>query len=434
MKSASKNATAEQTLNPKTKTYEWFGPPGAVNMLVSLPLLVLGINAMCGANSCSIFDITNIGTRIADEFNGALPALPWAIAVELLWLLFHCAFYLAPIGERIQGLTLRNGKTLTYNINAIHAFYFCHAVALAGHLLGFLNLGILADNFYALALASCLISSVMSIGLYIASFRPGTLCALGGNSGNMFYDMWVGRELNPRIGNLDLKFMLELRPGLIGWSLINWAYVCRAAQDGTWTPAIILVAIFESLYILDGLLIEAGVLTMMDIVTDGFGFMLCFGDLAWVPFLYTLKTRFLYYWPQYHGIPYLVFCTVVMLIGYLVFRGANTEKDRFRKDPRDPRVAHLKTLKTSAGKSLLISGYWGISRHPNYVGDWFMTLAESLLTGTSFAFPYFQPIYFGVLLIHRQLRDEESMLHKYGKEDWDKYCKLVPYRLIPYVY
>jgi hypothetical protein len=27
----------------------------------------------------------------------------------------------------------------------------------------------------------------------------------------------------------------------------------------------------------------------MDITTDGFGFMLAFGDLAWVPFTYTLQ-------------------------------------------------------------------------------------------------------------------------------------------------
>ena len=31
----------------------------------------------------------------------------------------------------------------------------------------------------------------------------------------------------------------------------------------------------------------------MDIVHDGFGFMLAFGDLAWVPFTYTLQARYL---------------------------------------------------------------------------------------------------------------------------------------------
>lgn len=36
----------------------------------------------------------------------------------------------------------------------------------------------------------------------------------------------------------------------------------------------------------------------MDIVHDGFGFMLAFGDLAWVPFVYSLQAAFLVVHPQ----------------------------------------------------------------------------------------------------------------------------------------
>lgn len=31
----------------------------------------------------------------------------------------------------------------------------------------------------------------------------------------------------------------------------------------------------------------------MDIIYEGFGFMLSFGDLAWVPFLYSLQGRYI---------------------------------------------------------------------------------------------------------------------------------------------
>jgi protein-S-isoprenylcysteine O-methyltransferase Ste14 len=62
-----------------------------------------------------------------------------------------------------------------------------------------------------------------------------------------------------------------------------------------------------------------------------------------------------------------------------------------------------------------------------------MTLSWSMLTGGSSLLPYFQPAYFAILLIHRQLRDEHQMKIKYG-EDWKRYCEHVPYRLIPYVY
>lgn len=36
-------------------------------------------------------------------------------------------------------------------------------------------------------------------------------------SGNVVYDFFKGRELNPRIKDFDLKFFCEMRPGLIGW-------------------------------------------------------------------------------------------------------------------------------------------------------------------------------------------------------------------------
>jgi len=56
-----------------------------------------------------------------------------------------------------------------------------------------------------------------------------------------------------------------------------------------------------------------------------------------------------------------------------------------------------------------------------------------MILGLSSPLPYFYPIYFAVLLIHRELRDEEKCHKKYGK-DWDAYCEKVRWRIIPYVY
>lgn len=45
-------------------------------------------------------------------------------------------------------------------------------------------------------------------------------------------------------------------------------------------------------------ILQEAVLTTMDIVHDGFGFMLAFGDLAWVPFTYGMQAAFLVVHPQ----------------------------------------------------------------------------------------------------------------------------------------
>lgn len=65
-------------------------------------------------------------------------------------------------------------------------------------------------------------------------------------------------------------------------------------QDtGAVTAPLVLVCIFHGIYVLDALWFEKAILTTMDITTDGFGFMLVFGDLAWVPFTYSLQARYL---------------------------------------------------------------------------------------------------------------------------------------------
>lgn len=46
---------------------------------------------------------------------------------------------------------------------------------------------------------------------------------------------------------------------------------------------------------------------------------------------------------------------------------------------------------------------------------------------------YFYIVYFAVLLIHRERRDEQDCKKKYGS-DWNRYTKIVPSRIVPYIY
>lgn len=48
-----------------------------------------------------------------------------------------------------------------------------------------------------------------------------------------------------------------------------------------------------------------------------------------------------------------------------------------------------------------------------YRGDWIMALAWSLPTGFETPVTYFYAAYFMVLLVHRQLRDDEQCEKKY---------------------
>ncbi len=64
-----------------------------------------------------------------------------------------------------------------------------------------------------------------------------------------------------------------------------------ATGSGSISLSMLLVTALQGFYVWDAVYMEKCILTTMDITTDGFGFMLCFGDMAWVPFIYTLQAR-----------------------------------------------------------------------------------------------------------------------------------------------
>lgn len=327
------------------------------------------------------------------------------------------------------------------------------------------------DNQPQLITANLLIASSLATYVYVASFsvkpknKEQRELAPGGHSGNLIYDWFIGRELNPRVnlpifGLVDIKAFCELRPGMQGWVLLNLAYCAHQYKlYGTLSDSILLITVFQALYVFDALYMEPAILTTIDMTTDGFGFMLAFGDLVWLPFTYSWQARYLAVYPVQLGLLGIIGVLVPQAVGYYIFRAANNEKNRFRTNPKDPQVAHLKYIETKTGSKLLTSGWWGTARHINYFGDWIMAWSYCLPTGLAgyvikessvlsnanklvvpaeargwgMIFTYFYVLYFAVLLIHRELRDEEKCLRKYGK-DWEEYQRQVPWKIVPYVY
>jgi hypothetical protein len=55
----------------------------------------------------------------------------------------------------------------------------------------------------------------------------------------------------------------------------------------------LMINAFQLLYVADALWFEPSILTTMDITSEGFGFMLAFGDLVWVPFTYCTQAKYI---------------------------------------------------------------------------------------------------------------------------------------------
>ena len=419
----------------------------------------------------------------ADGFTGfaSWGATGWVLVYYLLSLFL----YRALPAQKVRGTKLReSNQSLKYHFNSFSSTLVQVAACGIGTYLYGANFVVwtyIDNNYLQILSANMIFATIISTLVYIRSFsvKPGNKdlreLARGGCTGNLIYDFYIGRELNPRItlpisGEIDIKTWLEMRPGLTGWLLLDLAFVAKQYRlYGYVSDSIVFVTAIQGYYVLEGQYAEAGILSMMDIITDGLGYMLTFGDIVWVPFIYSTQCRYLSIYPVHLGTAGLTALTSVFILGVYIFRAANTQKAVFRKSPKDPSVASLAFIHTKRGTKLLTSGWWGVSRHINYFGDWLQSLPFSLAAGLSgylilpantsvvvssetavkmldgtvvaqdavkgwgVIFTAFYAFYFGTLLIHREGRDDAACAEKYGK-DWAKYKQVVRWRILPGVY
>ena len=355
-----------------------------------------------------------------------------SLAIVAGWIIFQALLQVYAPGPWVEGTPLADGSRLSYKMNGWTAWWSTWTVLAAGVGVGIIPPTLLADQFGPLLSTANLLALLASVYLYWHGHHitPKT-CRID----NVLTDFWLGTALNPRIGRFDLKLFFEARPGLIAWVAIDLSFAAKQYQlYGTVTVPMMLVCAFQFWYVTDYFLNEKSILTTWDIKHEKFGFMLCWGDLVWVPFTYTLQAHYLA--EHAHGLPWWGIAAIVLLnlCGYIVFRGANAQKNAFRTNPETPvwgKAAQY--IRTARGTLLLTSGWWGLSRHMNYFGDLLMGLAWCLPCLFDSPLPYFYVVYFTILLVHRERRDHQVCAVRYGN-DWNAYCAKVPYRIVPWLY
>ncbi len=355
-----------------------------------------------------------------------------AAGLYAAWFLGQAALQVWAPGSTVQGMKLPDGSRLDYRMNGIFSFLFTLAVVFGLVTMGWLDATVLYDQLGPLLSLVNIFTFVFAGFLYFWGLngeeweRP---------TGRPFYDYFMGTALNPRIGSLDLKLFCEARPGMIFWLLMNLSMAAKQHElHGTVTVPMLLVVGFQSFYLIDYFIHEEAVLTTWDIKHEKFGWMLCWGDLVWLPFTYTLQAQYLVH--HTHDLPAwgIVAIVALNLAGYAIFRGANIQKHHFRRDPnRSVWGKPAEYIKTAQGSLLLTSGWWGMARHMNYFGDLMIALSWCLPAAFGSPIPYFHIVYFTILLLHREKRDDAMCLAKYG-EDWLRYRKKVPWRIVPKIY
>merc|ERR1711916_353690 len=235
---------------------EFGGSIGATLVVFGLPVFIAFLHIAAGQWNWDVLNVDIYKNMTASKLSHHLAeiapnAYTWQLALG--WIAMHIFLYLFGPGRIVEGQPdPDNGKRLKYPMNAAFAFAISLLLVFGGYLNGLYSPTRLVANYHRLASTAMIIGFALDIYLYIKSFFEG-------------------------------------RPGLTAWSCLSFVFLlAQYEKHGSVSPFMALNAFLHFVYNWDALYYEQGMLTMLDIVFDPFGWMLAFGDLAYVPFLYPL--------------------------------------------------------------------------------------------------------------------------------------------------
>ncbi|TVY40798.1 Delta(24(24(1)))-sterol reductase, partial [Lachnellula subtilissima] len=368
-------------------------------------------------------------------------AYPSLYAWEIYWafFIFEGACYCLLPGVYTYGKPLAHegGKQLKYYCSAVWSFYTTIVLAGVLHYTGIFPLYTIIDEFGPLMSVAICSGYLVAIIAYFSALARGAQHRM---TGYPLYDFFMGAELNPRLfGVLDFKMFFEVRlPWYILFGLTCGTAARQYEQFG-YVSAEVCFLVMAHFFVCQCLL-------QGDMYYEKWGFMLIFWNLAGVPLSYCHCTLYLanhapstYHWSPYVMAPLFI----SYLFMYWIWDTTNSQKNRFRAQERGTlverktfpqlpwqTVKNPRTIKTKTGDSILVDGWYGYARKIHYTCDLYFALTWGLVTGFNSPFPWFYPVFFASMIVHRAYRDIQRCKVKYG-ESWDEYTKLVPYLFIP---
>ncbi|KAN0063357.1 C-24(28) sterol reductase [Thecaphora frezii] len=435
--------------------YEFGGPAGVTAMMTLFPLLMyyLWICLWFYDGKLVIpngFDdvVPFLNRMAAHVYNDAYPTKR-AFAGYGGLMLFQFILAVVMPGYWQEGLPVPslNYKTLMYKCNALSSFYATLVVCSGLHLSGIYRLTTIIEHFGEYMTVSMIAGYAVSAATYFHAVLTNQAHRM---SGNFAYDFFMGAALNPRIGNVDLKMWAEVRIPWVLLFLISVSGACKQYEVyGYVTPNMAFMVLATGLYINACAKGEECIPQTWDMFHEKWGFMVIFWNFAGVPFTYCYSIVYMAAHPPHYyrfSTPTYVFMYSLLIFAHWVFDSSMAQKSRFRMHlqgtyavrwtfPQWPwsTLENPRYLQTEHGNALLIDGWWQFLRKPNYTADWTQSFLWGAIAGFNSVIPYYYCLFFLAVLTHRCGRDFERCERKYGK-DWKKYCTIVRYRFIPFVY
>ncbi|KAI1380620.1 ergosterol biosynthesis ERG4/ERG24 family-domain-containing protein [Hypoxylon crocopeplum] len=379
-------------------------------------------------------------------YTGAFPHLR-AWRIYWVYIIFEAACYCLMPGIWGYGKPLphEGGKQLRYYCSAYASFYFTILVMGVLHFTGLFKIYTFLDEFGPILSVAIISGFLVAFVAYFSALIRGAQHRM---TGYPIYDFFMGAELNPRMfGILDFKMFYEVR---IPWYILL-GLSCAAAgrqyeQYGYVSGEVLFLVMAHYLYANACSKGEQLIITTWDMYYEKWGFMLIFWNMAGVPLSYCHCTLYLanhdpaeYAWNKYAlGLLFVAYIAV-----YVVWDQANGQKNAFRARERGNTekrrtfpalpwiyIDNPKYIDTQTGDKILVDGWYGYARKVHYTCDAFFAICWGLITGFNSPFPWFYPVFFCCMIMHRAWRDIERCRNKYG-DAWKEYERQVPYLFIP---
>mmetsp|Transcript_29310 Transcript_29310/g.73636 ORF Transcript_29310/g.73636 Transcript_29310/m.73636 type:complete len:477 (+) Transcript_29310:213-1643(+) len=347
-------------------------------------------------------------------------------------------------GKTFHGPTSPKGNVPVYKANGMPAYVTTLLLFFGVWKSGMYNparvYDLLGEIFAALNIFSLAFCAFLNLKGYIAPSSTDS-----GTTGSLVYDYYWGMELYPRIGkHFDIKTWTNCRVGMMGWGILVLCYAVKQYEEaGFLSDSMAVSVLLMHVYIAKFFWWETGYWKTMDIMHDRAGYYICWGCLVWVPSVYTSPAMFLVRHPMVLG----AYTAAGVLAAGVACIYINYDSDRQRQVFREtdgkaliwgnkPTMITAKyTTADGATKTslLLTSGWWGVSRHFHYLPEILASLFWSVPVQGSYVMAYFYTIFLTILLMDRAYRDDLRCASKYNKY-WDEYRRLVPYKIIPYIF
>jgi protein-S-isoprenylcysteine O-methyltransferase Ste14 len=270
----------------------------------------------------------------------------------------------------------------------------------------------------------------LAFSLYIVLRFPST--------GRPFFaDLWFGRSKDVQFkdGFIDAKVWFYLVGAvMLQLNVLSFA-AFHIANVESINPGFLLGCAMLTWFCFDYLIFERVHLWTYDFIAERVGFKLGFGCLAFYPYFYCVTLWFTADLPNPgHPAWLTILFGVIFLCGWVLTRGPNMQKYLFKTAPGRKFLWMTPDVLSDGDHNLLVNGFWGASRHINYLGEIIQAVAIALAPGYfGIWMVWLYPIYYVGLLLSRQADDDKVCRAKYG-ELWDEYTAKVKYKIVPRLY